>query len=55
MGWRAMRSFSACTGSAAAAIRPRKDSVSTVPGRDVGRNDLGPFGHRGQGACLPGA
>ncbi len=33
MGWRAMKSFSAWTGSADAAIRPRSDGVSTVPGQ----------------------
>jgi acetyl-CoA C-acetyltransferase len=31
MGWRAMKSFSACTGSAALAMRPRSEGVSTVP------------------------
>ena len=33
IGWRAMKSFSACTGSAADAMRPRKEGVSTVPGQ----------------------
>ncbi|MNC95721.1 hypothetical protein D3C83_129090 [compost metagenome] len=32
MGWRAMKSFFACTGSAKALMRWCSDGVSTVPG-----------------------
>ena len=35
IGWRAMKSRSACTGSAAAAMRPRSEGVSTVPGHSA--------------------
>ena len=35
MGWRAMKSFSAWTGSGALLMRPRSEGVSTVPGQSA--------------------